>query len=55
MKRKLAIVLLSGGMDSCVCAAIAHRQYELAFLHISYGQLTESQELNSFHLSLIHI
>ena len=49
MKRKLAIVLLSGGMDSCVCAAIAHRQYELAFLHISYGQLTESQELNSFH------
>ena len=48
MKRELAIVLLSGGMDSCVCASIAHRQYELAFLHISYGQLTERQELKSF-------
>ena len=48
MKRKLAIVLLSGGMDSCVCAAIAHEHYELAFLHISYGQRTARQELRSF-------
>ena len=50
MKRKLAIVLLSGGMDSCVCAAIADRQYVLSFLLIAYVQLTESQELNSFHM-----
>lgn len=40
-----AIVLLSGGMDSLVSAAIAHRDCdELFFLHISYGQRTEAKE-----------
>jgi 7-cyano-7-deazaguanine synthase len=43
-----AIVLLSGGMDSCVCAALAARDHEAAALHISYGQRTESRELRSF-------
>jgi 7-cyano-7-deazaguanine synthase len=43
-----AIVLLSGGMDSCVCAALAARDYEAAALHISYGQRTEQRELRSF-------
>ena len=43
-----AIVLLSGGMDSCVCAALAARDYEPAALHISYGQRTEQRELRSF-------
>jgi len=43
-----AIVLLSGGMDSCVCAALAVRDYEAAALHISYGQRTEARERESF-------
>src|SRR6476661_4525021 len=43
-----AIVLLSGGMDSCVCAALAARDHEAAALHISYGQRTESRERDSF-------
>lgn len=45
-----AIVLVSGGMDSCVTAAIAARENEeLAFLHISYGQLTEQRECQAFN------
>lgn len=43
-----AVVLLSGGMDSCVCAALAARDHEVAALHISYGQRTEQRELRSF-------
>jgi 7-cyano-7-deazaguanine synthase len=43
-----AIVLLSGGMDSCVCAALAVRDHEAAALHVSYGQRTEMRELQSF-------
>jgi 7-cyano-7-deazaguanine synthase len=43
-----AIVLLSGGMDSCVCAALAVRDYDAAALHISYGQRTEERERQSF-------
>jgi 7-cyano-7-deazaguanine synthase len=45
-----AIVLLSGGMDSCVTAAIASGEVdELAFLHISYGQRTEERERRAFN------
>lgn len=47
-QKKRAIVLLSGGMDSCVCAALATRDYDAAALHISYGQRTESREFQSF-------
>jgi 7-cyano-7-deazaguanine synthase len=47
-QKKRAIVLLSGGMDSCVCAALATRDYDAAALHISYGQRTESRERQSF-------
>ena len=43
-----AIVLLSGGMDSCVCAALAARDYDAAAVHISYGQRTEERERQSF-------
>jgi 7-cyano-7-deazaguanine synthase len=43
-----AIVLLSGGMDSCVCAALAARDCSAAALHISYGQRTEERERQSF-------
>jgi 7-cyano-7-deazaguanine synthase len=42
------VVLLSGGMDSCVCAALAARDYEAAAVHISYGQRTEERERQSF-------
>jgi len=42
-------VLLSGGMDSCVCAALAARDYDAAALHVSYGQRTEERERRSFH------
>ncbi len=45
-----AICLVSGGMDSCVTAAIAARESdELAFLHVSYGQRTEARERQSFN------
>ena len=49
MNKELAIVLVSGGMDSCVTAALAHRSYRLAFLHVNYGQRTEARELRSFN------
>ncbi len=49
MKSDLAVVLVSGGMDSCVTAAIAHEEYRLAFLHLNYGQRTERRELKAFH------
>ena len=41
-------MLLSGGMDSCVCAALAIRDYDAAALHVSYGQRTEERERQSF-------
>jgi 7-cyano-7-deazaguanine synthase len=41
-------VLLSGGMDSCVCAALAVRDHDAAAVHISYGQRTEQRERRSF-------
>lgn len=43
-----AVVLLSGGMDSCVCAALAARDHEPCAVHISYGQRTEERERQSF-------
>jgi len=46
---RIAVCLVSGGMDSCVTAAIAHEENdELAFLHVSYGQRTEQRERESF-------
>jgi 7-cyano-7-deazaguanine synthase len=45
----LAVCLVSGGMDSCVTAAIAATENaELAFLHVSYGQRTEGRERRAF-------
>ena len=43
-----AVVLVSGGMDSCVTAAIARASHQLAFLHASYGQRTERREFECF-------
>lgn len=48
-KDKLAVVALSGGMDSCVTAAIANQTHRLSMIHINYGQRTESRELKAFH------
>jgi 7-cyano-7-deazaguanine synthase len=48
-KRNLAVVAVSGGMDSCVTAAIASEKYNLAFIHVNYGQRTETRELKAFH------
>lgn len=51
----LAVCLVSGGMDSCVTAAIADGENdELAFLHISYGQRTEAREKRAFEEIATH-
>lgn len=47
-EKSRAVVLLSGGMDSCVCAALARRDYETFALHVSYGQRTQERERKSF-------
>lgn len=47
--KELAIVLVSGGMDSALTAAYAAKKYDLAFLHINYGQKTEKRELKAFN------
>lgn len=49
MKKELAVVLVSGGMDSCVTAAIANDTFQPAFLHVNYGQRTEARELRAFN------
>lgn len=50
VEEKLAVCLVSGGMDSCVTAAIANDENAaLAFLHVSYGQRTADRELRAFH------
>jgi len=48
MRRPLAVVLLSGGMDSCVAAAMTRETHDLALLHLSYGQRTEERERRAF-------
>ena len=54
----LGIVLVSGGLDSCVTAAIAAKHSELAFLHLNYRQRTEARELVAFtaigNINIIH-
>jgi 7-cyano-7-deazaguanine synthase len=49
--RRKAVVLLSGGMDSCVSAAVAHERHgasNVALLHASYGQRTQQRERRAF-------
>ena len=53
-QRPKAVVLMSGGMDSCVTAAIAARSYELAALHATYGQRTARRELECFNALADH-
>ncbi len=48
--KKLAIILLSGGMDSLTTLAIAiNSGYTPCVLHVSYGQATQRKELDAFH------
>jgi 7-cyano-7-deazaguanine synthase len=47
--KKLAVVAVSGGMDSCVTTGIASKEYELALAHFNYGQRTEKRELKAFN------
>lgn len=48
-RSSLAVCLVSGGMDSCVTAAIAAMESEeLALLHVSYGQRTAARERRAF-------
>ena len=54
MNQTLGIVLVSGGLDSCVTAAVAGRDHETAFLHVNYGQRTEERELRAFHAIADH-
>ncbi len=49
MNKNLSIVLVSGGMDSCVTTAISSLEHEMAFLHVNYGQRTEKRELKAFN------
>lgn len=49
MNKGTAVVLVSGGMDSAVVCAIAKNKYNLALLHINYGQRTEERELKAFN------
>jgi 7-cyano-7-deazaguanine synthase len=48
LNKDKAVVLLSGGMDSCVTAAMANQTHRLALLHASYGQRTEKRERRAF-------
>ncbi len=48
-EKQTCIVAVSGGLDSCVTAAIAKENYDLAFAHINYGQRTQARELKAFH------
>ncbi len=47
MARARAVVCLSGGMDSTVCAALAARDFDAYGLHVRYGQRTEARELQA--------
>ena len=55
MEREVAVVCVSGGMDSAVTAALAAREHRLAFLHANYGQRTEAKELACFHALADHM
>lgn len=46
--KNLSVVLLSGGLDSCVTTAIAAQSSDLALLHLNYGQRTERREAKAF-------
>jgi len=48
-EKDIAVIAVSGGLDSCVTAAIAKQEFELAFAHFNYKQRTEKRELKAFN------
>ena len=46
--KQLAVVLLSGGLDSCVTAAVARQNFDLALFHLDYGHRTNARERRAF-------
>ncbi len=52
--KNLAVVLASGGMDSCVTTAIAAQSFRLAMLHVAYGQRTQGREIRAFNALADH-
>jgi 7-cyano-7-deazaguanine synthase len=48
MKKKNVIVVVSGGINSCLTAALVAAKYNPFFLHVSYGQKVEKRELKAF-------
>src|SRR6202158_1593160 len=53
--RTRAVVLLRGGMDSCVCAALAVRDHEAPAVHVSDGQRPEERERRAFFAICDHL
>ena len=51
--KPLAVVLASGGLDSCVAAAVARRDYDLALFHANYAQRTLMRELTAFRAQAV--
>jgi len=51
--KPLAVVLMSGGLDSCVTAAVARQNFELAAFHGNYGQRTVERELEAFRTQAV--
>jgi 7-cyano-7-deazaguanine synthase len=47
-RSEIAVVLVSGGMDSLVTLAVASAAHDVAMLHVSYGQRTEARERRAF-------
>ncbi len=47
--KSIAVVVASGGMDSCVSCAVAARDFDLAMFHLNYGQRTQDRELRAFN------
>jgi len=48
-KKNIAVIAVSGGLDSCITVAIAEQDYEIALAHFNYGQKTEKRELKAFN------
>ncbi len=50
MSKPLAVVLISGGMDSAVALGMTLKEgFEPVGLHLNYGQKTEKREEKAFH------
>ncbi len=49
LNKPIAIVAVSGGLDSAVATAIASENHSLALMHINYGNKTQKRELEAFH------